>query len=142
MAQLKTYSNIFLLFVLTFLTVGCSSSIQTGEVEGILLIAGKPAHKIYIQFHPDSSMGTKGPPSYANTDAQGRFKLEMRNKDGSSTPGAVVGKHFIVLNDIQMSESATGQGVPVRLKPEWQTITSTPLKQEVKPGKQTIELKF
>lgn len=142
MAKFKPRSEFFLLLTLILITAGCGSPTPIGEVEGVLLISGKPAHKIYIQFHPDSSSGTKGRPSYANTDAQGRFKLEIRNKDGTNTPGAVVGKHLIVLNDIQVSESATGAGIPIRLKPEWQMIGSTPLKQEVKPGKQTIELKF
>ncbi len=57
-------------------------------------------------------------------------------------PGAVVGTHRVVLNDLQLAESATGAGIPIRLKQEWSLAGSTPLKQEIKPGKQTIEIKI
>lgn len=47
--------------------VGCSEPREIAEVEGVLLIHGKPGHKIHIQFIPDVDKGTKGPISMAET---------------------------------------------------------------------------
>jgi hypothetical protein len=120
--------------------VGCTKAPETGEVEGVLLIKGQPGHKVRINFLPDAEKGASGPQSTAETDDQGRFKLELLAEDGPSRPGAVVGWHRVVLSDLQLAQSETGVGVPIRLKPDYSLPASTPLAQEVKPGKQTIEL--
>jgi hypothetical protein len=64
----------------------------------------------------------------------------MSGAGGAKELGAVVGSHRVVLTDLQLAASATGQGVPIRLAPEHSLPGSTRLKQEVKPGKQTIEI--
>lgn len=122
--------------------VGCSEPYAIGEVDGQLLINGKPGNKIYLQFIPEPDQGTKGPTSSATTDAQGRFQLQLQQKNGNPRPGAVVGWHRVVLSDLQLAESSTGRGVPIRLEQSWLMAGTTPLKQEVKSGKQTLELKF
>ena len=122
---------------------GCGGgpSYEIAEVEGTLLIKGQPGNKIGIQFIPDVDAGTQGPVSTADTDDSGHFKLQvMSGAGGAPEFGAVVGSHRIVLTDLQLAASATGQGVPIRLAPEHSLPGSTPLKQEVKPGKQTIEI--
>ncbi len=122
-------------------TVGCGSSYQVAEVNGVLLIRGKPGNKIQIQFIPDIDKGSKGPISTAQTDSQGRFTLQlMEGAAASSRPGAVVGWHRVVLSDLQLAESATGQGVPIRLPPQYTLPGATPLSWEVTPGKQSIQL--
>jgi hypothetical protein len=127
-----------LLFAATI--TGCGKSYKVAEVDGQLLIAEKPGNKMHIQFVPVSPDGTKLPYSNADTDDQGRFSLEMR--EGNSTVnGAVVGTNRVVLTDMQYAEAGAGKGVPFRLKPEYTAAGSTPLRQEVAEGKQTVEIK-
>jgi hypothetical protein len=134
--------NLLALMIGLFSLAGCGDPYTIAEVDGQLFINGKPGNKIYIQFIPDPDQGIKGPTSSATTDANGRFQLQLEEKNGNARPGAVVGKHLIVLSDLQLAQSATGQGVPIRLEQSWLSAGTTPLKQEVKPGKQTLELKI
>ena len=121
--------------------IGCGEAYQFAEVDGVLLIRGEPGHKIRIQYIPDREQGTTGPISVAETDSQGRFTLELRENNGTPLgSGAVVGWHRVTLSDQQLAESATGEGVPIRLQPEYSLPGSTPLKQQVNEGKQTIKL--
>lgn len=107
----------------------------------MLTVGGKPGHKMLVQFIPDIDKGTQGPPSIATTDADGRFVLETKPAHvATSQPGAVVGWHRIVLSDLQLAESATGAGVPIRLSQQYTLPGSSPLAQEVKAGKQSIKI--
>ena len=125
------------------MTVGCSKSYQEADVDGVLLIHDEPAPKVRIQFIPDVDKHTLGPPSTANTDAHGHFTLQLIEPGTDAThPGAIVGWHRVVLSDLQLSESETGRGVPIRFGPEYTLPGSTPIAQEVKEGKQTIELRL
>lgn len=143
MCSLPGLRTRFVAIVLTLLpVVGCGGgpSYKVGEVEGVLTIAGQPGHKINIQFIPDVDLKTTGPSSMATTDADGKFQLQLMERTGSTQPGAVVGMHRVVLSDLQLAESATGRGIPIRLKQEYTLVGSTPLSQEVEEGKQTIKL--
>ena len=122
---------------------GCGQSMPVAEVEGLLLIHGKAGNKMRIEFIPDIDKGTKGPDSTAQTDSEGRFTLELKERDSAaSQPGAVIGWHRVVFSDLQLAESATGKGVPIRVEKEYTLPGSTPIVQEVKEGKQTIEIKI
>ncbi|MGD9635843.1 MAG: hypothetical protein AB7U97_21360, partial [Pirellulales bacterium] len=58
--------------------------------------------------------------------------------DGSMVPGAAVGTHRVVLRDLAAAESA---GAPqIRLPVQSTMPGATPLREEVKEGKQTIEI--
>src|SRR5262249_19088967 len=128
-----------LLVGLALAIVGCSKPpYEIAEVDGALLIKGQPAKKVHIEFVPDA--GTNGPRSAGDTDDQGKFVLHVLERDGSSPLGAVVGKHKITLTDMQLAESATGQGIPIRFGSEYGVSSSTPLSREVGPAKQTIEI--
>jgi hypothetical protein len=132
-----TFSSI----VLVVAMIGCSRpEFETAEVDGLLVIKGQPGRKVHIEFIPEA--GVKGPRSMANTEADGHFTLQLMQRDGSDAPGAVVGKHRVVLSDKQLSESATGRGVPIRFGSEYTLAGSTPLEQEVKPGKQTLRIEI
>jgi hypothetical protein len=132
-------ASIIALFLLTTLS-GCGKSYKVAEVDGTLTIGGKPGNKIHIQFVPINPDGTKLPISNADTDEQGKFTLQMR--EGNNTiNGAVVGSSRVVLSDLQFAE-ANGQGVRLRIKPEYTIPGSTPLRQEVAEGKQTIDIKL
>lgn len=77
------------------------------------------------------------------TDGEGRFVLHYRDgNDLEPRPGAVIGWHRVVLTDLQLAESATGKGIPVRMTPEYGLASSTPLTEEVKAGKQVIEIRL
>ena len=122
---------------------GCGQSIPVAEVDGLLLIHGKPGNKMRIEFIPDIDKGTKGPASTAETDSQGRFVLELKERDSTAPrPGALIGWHRVVLSDLQLAESATGKGVPIRVEKEYTLPGSTPIVQEVKEGRQMIEIKI
>lgn len=140
----KIHRGLCVLSCLLASVVGCGGqSYRTAEVDGVLTIAGKPGDKIQIQFTPDVDKGVAGPASVADTDSDGRFKLELvDSQTGSRRAGAVVGWHRVSLGDKRMSESATGKGVPIRLTTDYTLPSTTPLKQEVKEGKQTIEIKI
>lgn len=129
------------LFAGSIVLPGCGRSYQVAEVEGQLRIGGQPGHKIQIQFIPDVDTGTLGPISTAETDNQGRFVMQLMEGSGAATrPGAVVGWHRVVLSDLQLAASETGNGIPIRLDEKYTLPGSTPLAQEVKEGKQTIEI--
>jgi hypothetical protein len=119
---------------------GCSGDYELAEVDGVLSIRGTPAHKMMIQFIPDIDHATKGPISVAETDEAGHFVLRTAGGGDSLQDGAVVGWHRVVLSDLRLAESATGRGVPRRLDSKYTLPSSTPLVQEVSPGKQTIKI--
>jgi hypothetical protein len=125
--------------LLILAAIGCSKAYQIAEVDGTLTIAGKPANKIHVQFVPISQDGTKLPISNADTDSRGKFSLELH--DGNDTvSGSVVGTSRVALSDMQFAES-NGRGVKLRLRPEYTLPGSTPFRQVITEGKQTIEIK-
>ena len=129
--------------LLLLVASGCGgSSYDVAEVDGVVLIKGKPGHKLFVQFIPDVIGKGSPPTSTAETDAQGRFTLMLMEGNGESPrAGAVVGTHRVVLRDLQLAASPTGRGVPIRLPANYTLPGSTPLTQEVNEGAQTIEIK-
>lgn len=118
---------------------GCGGGPVFGTVGGQVRAGGKPADKVRVEFHPDAGSGTKGPSSSAETDADGRYTLTCFHNDRAQA-GAVVGKHKVVLQDMRLAASETGQGVPIRFGPEYATVLTTPLDKEVTAGEQTIDI--
>src|SRR4051812_532808 len=98
--------------VLVAATMGCDGkSYREAEVDGVLLIQGKPGDKVQIQFFPDADRQTSGPAAMSRTDDQGHFELQIIEPNAStSRPGAVVGWNRVVLSDMQLSASDTGRG--------------------------------
>ena len=128
------------LVALSLIGCGGGESYQVAEVDGVLLIGGKPAPKVFVEFIPDVS-GTDSPPASAGeTDADGHFSLTTRQRHSSPQPGAVVGSHRVVLRDLQLAASATGAGVPIRMSGDYSQVNTTPLREEVKEGPQTITI--
>jgi hypothetical protein len=127
--------------IAVILLVGCNRrSYQVAEVDGVVLIKGKPGNKISVQFIPEVRGEASPPTSNASTDDQGHFTLQLIGPGGTIEPGAVVGGHRVVLRDLQLAASPNAKGVPIRLPIEYTMPASTPLRQEVKAGKQTIEI--
>lgn len=127
------------LVLAALLLAGCSSGPPFGAVTGQVKVKGQPAAKVRVEFHPDAQNGTQGPSSVGETDADGRYTLSYSTPERAG-PGAVVGKHKVVLYDLRLAESETGRGIPVRFGPEYGAVLSTPLGFEVKAGEQTIDI--
>ena len=137
----RSATAIISIFALVGAATGCARpEFQTAEVDGQLIIKGQPGRKVRLEFIPDA--GVKGPRSVADTDEDGSFTLHLMQRDGADSLGAVVGQHRVVLSDKQLSESATGRGVPIRFGSEYTHASSTPLKKEVKPEKQTLRIEI
>jgi hypothetical protein len=136
-------SSPIVIAILVAAMIGCDGkSYREADVDGVLLIRGKPGNKLQIQFFPDADKQTVGPAAIGRTDEQGRFAMQIIEPNASSArPGAVVGWNRVVLSDMQLAASDNGRGVPIRFGPEYSTAGTTPLSQEVKEGKQTIEIR-
>jgi hypothetical protein len=120
---------------------GCGGpAYQVADVDGVLIINGQPGSMVHIEFLPDA--GVKGPPSAADTDAQGAFTLRLMARDGNTQAGAVVGSHRVTLSDRLLSQSPDGRGVPIRFGPEYTLPGTTPLREKVTPGKQSLRIEI
>lgn len=72
--------------LLLFALSGCSDGPKIVKVTGTLMYKGKPITNAFLHFEPE-----RGRESWAETDAEGRFKINYdRHQDG-----AVVGKHKV-----------------------------------------------
>lgn len=136
-------SSLFGLLVLgSLLLVGCGGkSFPMGEVEGVVLLQGQPAAGLFVQFIPDVTGENAPPTSNGKTDENGHFTLNVIEADGSVLPGAAVGSYRVVLRDIEAAE-AGGGARRMRLPSVYTMPGSTPLRQEVKEGKQSIEIQL
>lgn len=63
-------------------------------VQGMVRLDGQPLADVEVQFVPDPSQGTHGPPASAYTDAEGRYRIDVVPRSG-----VVVGNHRVVIND-------------------------------------------
>ena len=129
----------WLLFLL-LIAAGCTKGPDIGTVTGQLLIQGQPGNKVRIEFLPD--VGISGPSSVAETDSAGRFSLQLMDRSNTPSEGVIVGQHRVVLSDLQLAESATGRGVPIRFGEQFTMPSETPLRQTVVAGPQQITIEI
>jgi hypothetical protein len=125
------------------LLTGCGDTFQISEVEGKLLVDGKPVEKIQVEFVPKG----EGPHSIGITDASGKFTLSTL--DGKRK-GAVVGTSKVVLRDVGiMGDKFLGregenvdmtQGRKPRVADDYADAVKTPLEKQVTAGKCVIDL--
>ncbi len=119
--------------------VGCGGSgVEMAPVEGVVTLNGKPLEKLMVEFWPES----EGPRSFAETDANGRFKLMT---DDGKQEGAAVGSHKVVLKDFSIfNDQARGrdaanvdlsEGRKPRISVKYSNVESTMLSQKVESGK-------
>jgi|SRR6516165_52246 hypothetical protein len=129
-----------------FAAAGCSSRPKLAEVSGTVKLRGTPLANIMVEFIPDS---LTGPRSTATTDENGRYTLICDDQ----RPGAMVGPHRVVLHDLQvygdkflgrkLEQVGVEGGPPAkrsRISSKYADTASTPLKKEVEPKPQTIDL--
>lgn len=103
------------------LVAGCGRrEAKLVPAEGILLIGGRPAANIAVQFLPDEVPGELRPTSFATTDADGRFRLLAPG----GKEGAVVGGHAVILADCDEERPAQGEAPnrPPRLHGKYTTL--------------------
>ena len=127
-----TFRRCLGLAAMSFVTLaGCGESIQFASARGQVLVRGEPARAVRVEFHPDSSGGTRGPSSSGETEAEGRFTLAYATPS-TTGQGAAVGRHRVVLRDLALAASETGLGVAVRFGPEYANLLTTPLTADIK----------
>jgi hypothetical protein len=104
---------------------------------------GKPLANVMVTFNPDAA---NQPQSTGVTDDAGHFELRCNN----GAPGAVVGQHrvvvvdaarFIPAKDRDADELPTGDDVPPsRVPSAYGRPDTTPLRQDVAKGSQTVTI--
>lgn len=105
---------------------------------GVVLIGGRPAADVSLQFLPDPIPGELRPTSFAVTDAAGRFHL----KTNEGRDGAVAGGHTILLADAIEERPAQGEpSRPSRIDARFSTVAGG-LRREIAPtgGEVTLDL--
>ena len=129
-----------------YCAAGCSSGPRLAEVKGTVRLNGKPLPKVMVEFVPDAPTGAR---STGTTDEHGQYTLVCDDQQ----PGAIVGPHRVLLHDLAVfgdkvhgrkwEQVGTKGGPPEiksRIPPRYESASSTPLKKEVKPEPQTIDL--
>jgi hypothetical protein len=137
---------LLLVLLAAFAVIGCSSRPQLGEVKGTVKLHGKPLPKIMVEFVPEQPTGLR---SLGTTDENGQYTLVCDD----TRPGAMVGPHRVVLRDLAVyGDKVLGRKLelvgtpggptlkPSRIPNHYEHPTQTPIKKEVKPGSQTIDL--
>jgi hypothetical protein len=109
----------------------------------VVTAKGKPLKGLIVTFMPDPAPGKEIPYNgTSETDDQGRYELRYSYK-GNEGVGAAVGMNRVVVIDTRYSSIPQGAPLPPRLfSPQYGIITSTPLKFDVKPGPNTINLEL
>ena len=134
--------------------LGCSQhNHPPATVEGTLRLDGKPLDNCLVAFFPESSQGSKGTHATGLTDRQGLFRLRRSHQH----EGAALGWHRVTVQDLSVStgvhrrdhgpvdaETKPAQAPPPvrrsRVPEKYVSLTETPLRQEIKPGHQVIDL--
>jgi hypothetical protein len=102
-AQFACLASFGVCIGLVLTTAGCAGKLlpQLTEVEGQVLLDGEPLPQAIVEFIPELAEFGAQYNSRAITDAEGKFKLVCGK---SKEPGAVIGKHRIVIRDYIPSE--------------------------------------
>ena len=141
------------LTVLLCLLPGCGSSGPPAitEVEGVVLLDGRPVHSAQIELYPMQSGLDAEWISRGITDKDGKFRLTM---GAEQKPGAAVGRHRVVVRDAppppeSRDQSARGQEILMkyrsslanrRIPDACTAVGTTKLEIEVKPDQKQYEI--
>ncbi len=117
---------------------GCDRGPELAVVTGTVTLNGVALDEIRVEFMPDPEKGNVAATSTAETDAEGKFTLTW---PGTGKPGAAVGWHRVVLWDYKSINSRDNPMAP-RISDQFNVASKTPIRQEVKSGEQSIELKL
>jgi hypothetical protein len=130
------------LLVLAFLLVaGCGRG-PTGEVEGVVRYQGRPLAKLLVTFLPEPQGGVQGKGASGCTDENGHFLLQDRDRG----PGVPVGKYRVFFEDLAIYEAPRSEDGTIlrlpspRIPSPYLDSLKSPLRHEVRPGHQTLDL--
>jgi len=114
---------------------------ETGLVQGVVLVKGKPMSRLAVTFMPEPSDGKEvATNAFAETDEQGKYQLK-HYFNGKELPGAPVGWNRVLVEDLRQSHLGQGQARPPQfISFDYAKPSTTPLRVEIKPGEQTINL--
>lgn len=132
------------LFSSLLLSAGCAEPLpEFGQVEGVVTVKGKPQKGLIITFMPDPAAGNDWPfNASGKTDDQGKYILLYAHK-GMEGPGAPTGWNRATIQDTRYASIPQGAPLPPRLfSTDYSGAATTPLKYEVKPGPQTINIEL
>jgi hypothetical protein len=102
----------FLVFVSTFLVVGCGGSISppaTRAVSGSVFYKGKPAAQVSVTFHPQFALEHFKP--VGTTDAKGKFTLST----GAPNNGAPRGAYVVTFEKLTAGSDKRGLDIDIDL---------------------------
>ena len=121
--------------VLLLLPAGCGKS-NYAPVSGRITMNGKPLANAAVVFSPIPDIGSSsaGPGSGATTDADGRYTLLIT---GTTTRGAVIGKHKVQVTLIDDRDSADDSPHKFKQLPPKYSGKNTVLEFEVQRGGST-----
>lgn len=105
-------------FALLALTLVCMAGCEkppyaVAPVSGVVTMNDKPAPNVAVMFQPIAPEGNinPGPGSFGITDENGKYSLKLV---GVETPGAVVGKHKVRIEDYYEPPPSTTDDKTVR----------------------------
>jgi hypothetical protein len=120
------------------LSAGCggSDSYKVARVSGRVTLDGKPLGNAAVMFQPVAAGNAEpGPGSGGFTDDDGRYTLKVVGKD---TPGAIIGKHKVLIMPSQKDDSAEDKNRAVsKAIPRKYSNKNTPLEFDVPSGGST-----
>jgi len=134
---------------------GCGQSAPPATVEGTVRINGKSLDHCLITFLPESGQEVTGPHSTGVTDARGYYRLRLPDQ----REGASVGRHRVLVQDLSVSTGVcrrdhgrvdqeieqTTPPAPTRrsrVPARYNSAEGTPLRRDVKPGRQVFDLEL
>jgi hypothetical protein len=150
--------TVALLAALAVASAGCRGEPPIAPVEGTVTKEGKPLAGVIVEFYPDPDFATGGPRSASElTDVAGHYRLRTDHGDN----GAAVGRYRVCVLDTRALGAALHRllrrdkdrsrlpkeltdklpaPAAARLKPSFGRLNETPLRAEVRPDSQVIDL--
>ena len=142
----------WLMSALTML-LGCGRNAAPATVEGTLRVNGEALDHCLITFLPEPGREVTGPHSTGLTDERGHYRLRLDDQ----REGASVAWHRVTVQDLLVStgvrrrdhgtvDQETDETTPPppvrrsRVPARYNSPEKTPLREEVKPGRQVIDL--
>jgi hypothetical protein len=133
--------------------LGCGRDSPAGTVEGTLRLNGNPLDNCLVTFLPEPGQGVKSLRSTGVTNRQGAYRLRFDNQQ----EGAAVGRHRVTVQDLSASSGVVRRDHGVvdaevhentppppfrrsRIPQSYMSSSDTPLRKEIRPGHQVLDL--
>lgn len=134
---------------------GCGHAVPAATVEGTLQCQGQPLDHCLVTFLPAAGSDAGGRHATGLTDQRGAYRLQFDDQQ----EGATIGWNCVTIQDLTMSTgvrrrdngtvdadvqdtSPPPTARPSRVPESYMSLTRTPLRKEVKPGHQVIDLEI